>query len=243
MTRKKAIAAASALAALCAAAAFRLLSEREFLYAGTVEATEVEICARVSSVISAFPAEEGRPVMKGEALVDLACEDLRLAADIAKKDYDRAVQLRRGGSMPEEAFDRSRYKSDDAALKVAWCSIRSPIDATVLTTYREPGELVNPGTRLLTLADLSEVWAVVYVPQPLLASLRADMPVEALLPEMKGRVFRGRVAHINEEAEFTPKNVQTRQERTRLVFGVKVKFPNPDRLLKPGMTLEVRLPG
>ena len=175
-------------------------------------------------------------------MVRLACEDVRLEADIAARDYQRALELRRAGVMPQENYDRFLNKRDEAALRLDWCAIRAPLDATVLAVYHEPDELVSPGMRLLTLADLREVWAVVYVPQSLLAGLKPGLEVVALLPELKGRLFKGRVSHINDEAEFTPKNVQTRQERTRLVFGVKVRFPNPDGVLKPGMTVEVRLP-
>ncbi len=62
-----------------------------------------------------------------------------------------------------------------------------------------------------------------------------------MLPEMPGRFFPGRIAMIRKEAEFTPKNVQTRNERARLVYGVKILFPNPEETLKPGMTIEVKL--
>jgi len=237
---KKAIIAV-VLVAAAGVLAVRFLRSRDFLYAGTIEATEVDLSSRLTSVISAFPAKEGRTVRQGEVLVNLACEDQKLAADIAAKDFKRAVELRRTGSLPQESYDRTLNKREDADLRLGWCSVASPIDATVLATYHEPGELVNPGTRLLTLADLREVWALVYVPETLLYKLKPGMEVEAELPEVK-RTLRGSIDHINSEAEFTPKNVQTRQERTRLVFGVKVTFPNPDTLLKPGMTVEVRLP-
>ena len=227
---------------LALALAWRLFKGREFLYAGTVEATEVDISSRLNSVIASFDAQEGRRVAAGETLVRLACEDVKLAADIAARDYKRAVELRRGGVMTQENYDRLQNKRDEAALSLDWCAIKAPMDAVVLSTYHEANELVAPGAKLLTLADLREVWAIVYVPGPLLAKLSLDMPVEGVLPEMKGRVFGGRISHINDEAEFTPKNVQTRQERTRLVFGVKVRFPNADGVLKPGMTVEVRLP-
>jgi len=92
------------------------------------------------------------------------------------------------------------------------------------------------------VADLSRVWAYLYVPEPLLAKLKPGMRVVGRLPEVGDRTFEGRLAHIREKAEFTPKNVQTREERTRLVYGVKVEFANPDRVLKPGMTIEVSLP-
>ncbi|MCX5794853.1 MAG: efflux RND transporter periplasmic adaptor subunit [Elusimicrobia bacterium] len=240
MRPKRLVVAGAVAVALLAA--WKLLGGREFLYAGTVEATEVDISSRLNSVIAAFDAAEGRQVRAGESLVQLACEDVKLAAGIAERDYKRAQELRRSGVMPQESYDRFLNKRDDAALRLDWCAIKAPMDAVVLATYHEANELVSPGTKLLTLADLREVWAIVYVPGPLLAKLSLDMPVEALLPEMKGRVFKGRVSHIHSEAEFTPKNVQTREERTRLVFGVKVRFPNPDGVLKPGMTVEVRLP-
>ena len=233
------IAGAAAIALLLA---WKLAKGREFLYAGTVEATEVDISSRLNSVIAAFDAQEGRRVRVGEPLVRLACEDVKLAADIAERDCKRAKELRGSGVMPQETYDRLQNKRDDAALRLDWCAIKAPMDAVVLATYHEANELVSPGTKLLTLADLREVWAIVYVPGPLLAKLSLGMPVLGLVPEMKGRVFPGRISHINDEAEFTPKNVQTREERTRLVFGVKVKFPNPDGALKPGMTVEARLP-
>jgi len=80
------------------------------------------------------------------------------------------------------------------------------------------------------------------VPHDALAALNTGMELKGYLPEAGDREFPGRVSVIQPEAEFTPKNVQTRKERTRLVFAVKVAFPNPDGTLKPGMTVEVKLP-
>ena len=66
--------------------------------------------------------------------------------------------------------------------------------------------------------------------------------MKAGLAEDPGKTFEGRITHINDQAEFTPKNVQTEKERTNLVYAIKVTFPNPDGVLKPGMTLEVQIP-
>ncbi len=213
-----------------------------FLYAGTVEATEVDIPSRVTSVLATVRVKEGDPVKKGQLLAELAGEDIKLAAEIAEKELQRAIPLRNSGSMNQESFDRIKYKRDDAVLRRSWCSVISPMDGTVLDTYFEAGEMVNPGATLMTLADLNDVWAVVYVPQSLISALSLGMTVEGYLPELDMRKLTGRVTHINSEAEFTPKNVQTRQERTRLVFGVKISFDNKDGLLKPGMTIEMDLP-
>jgi HlyD family secretion protein len=224
------------------AAFFALKNGRDFRYAGTIEATETDLSARISGVIKAYGAAEGDAVKKGSAIASLDCDDLRLAAGIAADDYARAEELFKGGSMSRENFDRARYKRDDSALRVDWCTVKSPVNGRMLYKFRENGELVAPGTKLATVADLSEVWAYVYVPHDLLAKLRLGMPVKGYLPEAGDRAFDGRVSVIYPEAEFTPKNVQTRKERTRLVFAVKVTFPNADETLKPGMTVEVKLP-
>ncbi len=213
-----------------------------FLFAGSVEATEVDLSSRLSATIAGIAVKEGAEVHRGDALVTLSGEDFRIAAAQAKGDFERAKRLLKTGAVTAEAFDRARFKWEDAALRASWLEIASPIDGTVLDRFHEPGELVGPGTRILKLANLSDIWARVYVPQTALARLQPGMAVEAFLPELDMKRLEGKITHIRDEAEFTPKNVQTRDERARLVYAVKVSFPNADRLLKPGMTVEVRLP-
>jgi HlyD family secretion protein len=218
------------------------LSGGGFKYAGTVEVTEVDISSRVASVISKVDIKEGDLVSEKQVLVELSGEDMKLAANAAESDLERAEKLYKSGAMPFEAYDHLRVKRDDTALRTAWCTVKAPLAGTVLDTYHEAGEWVTPGVKLLTIGDLSSVWAVFYVPQTSLAKVSLGMDVTGTLPEVPGRRFEGKVTHISSEAEFTPKNVQTRKERTRLVYGVKVTFPNPDGMLKPGMTLEAALP-
>ncbi|MCB4757089.1 MAG: efflux RND transporter periplasmic adaptor subunit [Elusimicrobia bacterium] len=219
-----------------------ILNKNDFMYAGTIEATEIDISSRVTSVILTLEVKEGQVVKNGQTLVKLACEDITLAADIARKDYDRALRLFRSDTMALENYDRIRNKHEDAQLKLQWCNVRSPIDGTVLKNYHEQGELVSPGAKLMTVANLSEIYAIFYVPQTMLAKISLDMNIKGFLPELGMRAFDGRVSFIRESAEFTPKSVQTRDERARLVHGVKVIFPNPDGVLKPGMSIEAKLP-
>lgn len=213
-----------------------------FRYAGTVEATRVDVPARVSSTIQVRAVNEGDQVKKGQTLLELSCEDLRIAAELARENFDRAQQLFRQGAQSREAYDLARNRKQDADLRIDWCDVRAPLEATVLAKYHEPGEMVSPGTRLFTLADLAQPYAYFYLPQPMIARLSLGMEVRASLPELREKRFIGRIVHIADEAEFTPKNVQTREERTRLVYGVKVEFRNEDRILKPGMTLEAAFP-
>ena len=230
------------VAAIIGATAWTVTHRKKFLYAGTVEATDVDLSPQLSAVISTVTVHEGDPVKKDQILVELAGEDVRLAYQIAESDFKRAAKLRASGSMPEETYERLRFKRDDAAVRMNWLTIKSPLDGTVLNRYREPGELVNPSMKLLTVANLDDVYAYVYVPQPMLAKLSLGMKLEGFLPELDMKAIPGVITTIRDEAEFTPKNVQTREERTRLVYGVKVSFENKDHLLKPGMTVEVKLP-
>jgi HlyD family secretion protein len=78
--------------------------------------------------------------------------------------------------------------------------------------------------------------------ESLQANLSNGQKLKAMLPELPGKSFEGKITHINDQAEFTPKNVQTQKERSNLVYAVKVTFANPDGVLKPGMTLEVSIP-
>ena len=230
------------IAAVAAGVFLKLKGGGEFRYAGTIEATEVDLSARSPGVIDSYGAREGDPVKKGQTIAALDCADLKLAAGIAAEDFKRAEELYAGGSVSKENYGRLKYRRDDSALKVEWCSVKSPVGGRLLYAYKEKGELVAPGTKLATVADFSEVWAYIYVPHDALAALKPGMELKGYLPEAGDKEFAGRISVIHSEAEFTPKNVQTRKERTRLVFAVKVSFPNPDGTLKPGMTLEVKLP-
>ncbi|XGC82392.1 efflux RND transporter periplasmic adaptor subunit [Bdellovibrio bacteriovorus] len=239
MPKKKLLPIAVVLVLLLLAYLVKLFFfKKEFSYAGTVEVTRVDIPARVPSVIKTLAVKEGETVAQGQKLVSLACEDVRIAYDLIKSSYDRTRKLYKGGSIAQEAYDQVNNKMLDTELKLSWCDITSPLKGTVITTYFEPGEMVAPGAKLLTIGDLQNVFAFFYLPHDEIVNLKPGQKVSAHLPELEDQEFQGTISYINPEAEFTPKNVQTREERTRLVYGVKVQFANSETLLKPGMTLE-----
>jgi HlyD family secretion protein len=214
-----------------------------FVYDGTIEATKVDVPARVTSVISKLSVKEGDHVQKNQSLITLSCEDYKLAQEIATSDFDRADRLFKAGSQPRETYDQMKNKKEDADLKVSWCDVTSPLTGIVLNKYHEEGEMVTPGTRLFTLANLKEdIYAYIYIPEELVATVKLGEKLTGTLPELNQKKFEGTVTQVSDEAEFTPKNVQTREERTRLVYAIKVAFSNPDEILKPGMTIEVKLP-
>lgn len=120
--------------------------------------------------------------------------------------------------------------------------ITNPVDGTVLTTYAEPHELVGQGAPLYTVADLRTMYLRVYVSGAQLPHVHLGQSVTVLVDrsETENQAFDGTVAWIADEAEFTPRMIQTKEERVNLVYAVKVRVPNPEGTLKIGMPGEVR---
>ncbi len=130
-----------------------------------------------------------------------------------------------------------------AKILVAECEIRAPRDAEVEDLPFEVGELVAPGAVLVRLIDLSEVKAIFYLPNAELAAVKTGAKAEVVADAFPGRTFSGTVKTVALKAEFTPRNIQTRSDRDRLVYPVEVWLANPDRLLRAGMPVQVTIPG
>ena len=114
-------------------------------------------------------------------------------------------------------------------------TVVSPVDGIVTRRPVEAGELVSPGTTVLTVSELDQVHVMLFVTEKELGRVRLGGEADVTIDAAPGRVFKGRVTYISPEAEFTPKNIQTKEDRVKLVFGVKVEIPNPDGALKPGL--------
>jgi HlyD family secretion protein len=216
--------------------------EEDFHYAGTIEVTRIDLSSRVATSIGKYFFSEGDKVNKDSLLVELNCEDIKIANQFAQSNFERSSKLLKSGSIPQGKFDEIKNQMDGLNLKLSWCSVKAPIDGTILTQYKDEDEWAFPGEKLLALANLKEAWAYIYIEQSLISKISLGMKIEGIIPELGDKIFNGRIIKINNEAEFTPKNVQTRKERSRLVFGVKILFENDDETLKPGMSIEVKLP-
>ena len=121
-------------------------------------------------------------------------------------------------------------------------AVLSPIGGTVLTRTLEPGEVATPGRAALRLADLSHLELRVYLESGDLSRLRLGQEVPVRVDALPGAPLKGTVGWIADEAEFTPKNVQTRNARAQLVYAVKLRVDNPDGKLHVGMPAEIDLP-
>lgn len=236
---KKIITASVIILIIALAASLLYFRHTPFAYSGVLEAVEADVPARLNDTVSNMYFEEGQSVNAGDILARLDCKETSLAADIAKKQFERAKTLLKTSAGSKENYDVKQNACQQAALRESWCSIASPISGKVLYKYFEDGEFVSAGRKVYTVADLSKIDAWVYVAHDVVAGIKTGAKVKGYLPET-GQSFDGTVFTVNDEAEFTPKNVQTRKERTRLVYGVKVRFLNDAQLtLKPGMNIEV----
>jgi HlyD family secretion protein len=146
----------------------------------------------------------------------------------------------------ELATTRAAIARDRAALAAAeaqlgYTTLVSPQAGVVLRKHVEPGEMIAAGTPAVTLADLDNIWLKIYIPEPRLGQVKLGQAAEITTDSYPGKRYRGAVTFINSEAEFTPKNVQTQEERVKLVFAVKIRVENPNQELKPGMPADARL--
>jgi HlyD family secretion protein len=172
-----------------------------------------------------------------EARVHAAAE--RLSA--AKSTVERA----KAGARPEEiAGARAKVATVDAQAAIlehdrAETTIAAPIAGIVASRLVEPGELVAAGAPIVLVVDLDRAWASVYLEETLVPQVRIDQPATVITDA--GDRIDGRVSFISPKAEFTPRNVQTANERAKLVYRIKVAVDNTKGVLKPGMPVEVDL--
>lgn len=161
----------------------------------------------------------------------------------AKENYSKIKNLAR----PEEiAQAKANYEKADAASKlieknIRDCFVTSPIKGTVVKSYIEKGETVSMLSSLAKITDLSIVELVIYVPENVLGKIKTGQKAEITTDSYAGKVYEGKVIFISPEAEFTPKNIQTKDERTKLVFAVKIEVPNPNNELKAGMPADAKV--
>ncbi len=178
-----------------------------------------------------------------EALSALAQSRARIAAAQAQLDG-----MRTGATAEQVAALEARVAQALAAIgaleqKRAMMTITSPLDGTVLSLSAHPGEVTAAGARMLSVADLAEMNLVLYVPENRIGQVHLNEEVHIQVDSFPGWVLEGYVRHISDRAEFTPRNVATREERINLVFAVEVRIANRDGALKPGMPADALFVG
>jgi len=154
--------------------------------------------------------------------------------------------LEAGPTEEQVAMAEAGVRQAEAAVhlvdaQIAQLTLSAPMEGIVTSRSAQAGETATQGMPLLTIANLDEVTLVIYIPENRIGYIRVGQEVEVQVDSFPGRVFVGELTSIAGEAEFTPRNVQTQEERVNLVFAVKVTIPNPGHLLKPGMPADATM--
>ncbi len=174
---------------------------------------------------------------------DTAFKVAKAALQRARESY----QLVKEGPRKEDIDDaRAQVEQARASLKLAetqlgYTVLYSPLSGVILVKSGEIGEVVNPGTPILTVADIQNVWLKAYIPETDLGKVKWGQEVIVTTDLHPRKEYKGRISFISSQAEFTPKNIQTEKERVTLVYRIKVDLQNPDRELKPGMPADGKI--
>ena len=177
---------------------------------------------------------------------DVARERVK-AAEGRVRAADQATARLKAGSRPQE-IDAARARVAAAAAQVSTVkeslndsTLRAPIAGVVTEKLVEIGEVIAPRTPVVVITDLVNAWADVFVPEPVVPRLRLGQDA-MVYTDAGGGGIAGKVSYVSPKAEFTPRNVQTAEERSKLVYRVRVAVDNKDGILKQGMPVEAVLP-
>lgn len=177
---------------------------------------------------------------------DIAETNLKLAQaayERAKEQYDQA---REGTRAEKIAIARAHVRQAREALRLSrillsYTVLRAPRAGVVLVRPAELGEVVAPGTPVVTLADLDNVWLRAYISETDLGRVRWGQPATLRTDTYPGKSYPGVVSFISSKAEFTPKSIETHRERVTLVYRIKINVENPNHELKPGMPADATI--
>lgn len=263
-TAAVAAAAAVAVVCLLAFARHEANVRRRTLkVSGTIEGDNVRISFRVGGKITELLTDEGRVIRVGDVVARLDTDELSKIRDeaaaslkaeeyrqaLAAIDYARIENLFRAGAVSAQKRDEAKTRADSTTANVAqlkaqlalaetrlgFADLASPLDGFVLVKSALPGEVVQTGAPVFTSVDLHTIWVTAYVNETDLGRVKLNQKARVRTDTYRGKEYPGWVSFISQEAEFTPKYIQTTEERVKLVYRIKVRADNSSLDLKPGM--------
>ncbi len=168
-------------------------------------------------------------------------ESAKAQVDAAQAGLDQALA---GFTEPtvvaqKSAVDIAKQSVKAAELVIEKLEIKSPLSGRVIYRHVEAGQVVSAGTRIVTLQNLEDLWVKVYVPETEFKQVKLGGAARVTVDSYADQEFKGEVQFISNQAEFTPKNVQTREERTKTVYAVKIRITEGKDVLKVGMPADI----
>jgi membrane fusion protein YbhG len=235
---------------------------------GFIEADEIRVGSRVGGRVAKTVAVEGAHVKVGDLLVELQPYDLlaqqaqaraqlqaaSASMELAKLTYERIKSSFQAQATSASEMDRADAETKSAAAmqelrkaeldqvteQIKELRIICPVDGVVEAVDLRPGDLVAPNAPVLSLLDTSHLWVRAYVPENHL-NIQVNDQVPVVVDSFPHRSFAGHISFIASQAEFTPNNVQTPDERSKQVFRIKVTLDEGLDVLRPGMAADVLL--
>ncbi len=230
---------------------------------GNIEGDDVRISFRVDGQIIELLSDEGKVVKEGQILARLNTDELIKERDnsaaslkaaqfdyeLAKLDYARSENLFKEGAVSMQKRDQDKTKYDASQAKVeqlkaslalaqtrlGFAELVSPLNGFILVKSSLAGEVVKSGTPVFTAVDLNNIWVTAYINEKDLGRVKLNQEAEVTTDTFVGKKYKGQVSFISSQAEFTPKFIQTQEERVKLVYRIKVRVDNSSLELKPGM--------
>jgi HlyD family secretion protein len=180
-----------------------------------------------------------------KARVDVTRERLRSAKERERAGQETVARLKKGARPEEIDAARAHVAAADAQMAllekaVADAQILAPVSGVITQKLVDAGEIVMRGTPVVVVTDLDNAWANLFVPEPMVPRVKLGQSAK-VVTDAGGNGLAGKVTFISPKAEFTPRNVQTAEERSKLVYRIKVSVDNQAGVLKPGMPVDAEL--
>ena len=233
------------------------------LVSGNIEATETRLSFQVAGKINELLVDEGDYVKKGQVVAILDGDELtkikqqaqasygQAQADynLSEKEYARYKQLVDQNAVSVQDWDvvqnkfnvaKAKLESAKNAFEVAgirldYANLVSNTQGFVTVKSAEVSEVVQPGSTVFTIVDMNDIWLTAYIMETDLGKIHLNQEVDVKTDSYPRKTYKGRISFISQESEFTPKYIQTPEERVKLVYRIKIDVSNPEFELKPGM--------
>jgi len=241
------------------------VDDSDYRQQATIAEAALEVQTRQLAAAEQNLAAAKKTVEADEADVELAKLQFSRADDLMKKgagtiearDQTNATVKRSNAALERDQalgksaerqveLARANVRNAKEALKLArivldYTTLKAPFDGVITVRQAELGEIMVPGTPVVTLADLDHIWLRAYINETDIGKVRLDQAAAVKTDTYPGKIYKGRVSFISPAAEFTPKSVETHAERVTLVYRIKIDIDNPTHELVPGMPADALL--
>jgi len=244
--------------------AFELTRNNKMIkVSGNIEGNDVRISFRLGGQILSLLADEGSSLKIGQIVARLNTDELtklqreseaqlksaEFQYQLSKDDYIRYENLYKAGAISAQKRDqykttadtdwanvkRARAQLELANTRLGWADLASPLNGYILVKSAEEGEVVQTGAPVFTAIDLNNIWVTAYINETDVGKVNLNQKATVKIDSFPNKSYKGWVSFISQQAEFTPKYIQTQQERVKLVYRIKVRVVNSSLELKPGM--------